>query len=62
MKTYFKSLVLLSIFIVAYGFVVPSLIAMKDSLNVITGFVVAAVIPVVLFTLFKSFFTKKERK
>lgn len=45
-----------------YGFLVPSLISMRDTVAVISGFALALTAPPCLFAIFKGIFVTKEKK
>lgn len=61
MPIYLKVLVILAIIVFTYAFLTPTLISMRDSVAVIGGFIIAALMPIVILALIKFFFLKKER-
>ncbi|MGL9719958.1 hypothetical protein [Symbiopectobacterium sp.] len=62
LKVYTRLVAILTIAALVYGFLVPALISMKDTVAVISGFVLAFTTPPCLFALFKGLLMTKEKK
>ncbi|HDI3023786.1 TPA: hypothetical protein PL523_004351 [Cronobacter turicensis] len=56
MKDYLRIVMALVITVVVYGLMVPSLISMKDTGAVITGFALAFLTPPFIYSLYKGIF------
>lgn len=61
-RIYIRLVITLAIAALVYGFLVPSLISMKDTVAVLSGFALALTAPPWLFAIFKSIFITKEKK
>lgn len=61
-RIYTRLVITLTIAALVYGFLVPSLVSMKDSVAVISGFLLALATPPCLFAIFKGIFIIKEKK
>ncbi|MBG6243534.1 MAG: hypothetical protein EKE20_17840 [Candidatus Symbiopectobacterium sp. Dall1.0] len=61
-RIYIRLVISLTIAALVYGFLVPTLISMKDTVAVISGLVLAFTTPPCLFALFKSLLMTKEKK
>ncbi|EPG6439463.1 hypothetical protein GZZ44_16400 [Klebsiella aerogenes] len=61
-RIYIRLAITLVIAALVYGFLVPSLISMRDTVAVISGFALALTAPPCLFAIFKGIFVTKEKK
>ncbi|WP_108389750.1 hypothetical protein [Klebsiella aerogenes] len=61
-RIYIRLAITLVIAALVYGFLVPSLISMRDTVAVISGFALAITAPPCLFAIFKGIFVTKEKK
>ncbi|HBS5779185.1 TPA: hypothetical protein MBD98_004274 [Klebsiella aerogenes] len=61
-RIYIRLTITLVIAALVYGFLVPSLISMRDTVAVISGFALALTAPPCLFAIFKGIFVTKEKK
>jgi hypothetical protein len=61
-STYTRLVIILTLAALIYGYLVPSLISMKDTVAVLSGFALALTAPPCLFAIFKGIFVIKEKK
>ncbi|HBY9793029.1 Uncharacterised protein [Klebsiella pneumoniae] len=61
-RIYIRLTITLVIAALVYGFLVPSLISMRDTVAVISGFALALTAPPCLFAIFKGIFVTKGKK
>ncbi|EFN7270383.1 TPA: hypothetical protein ACIYS6_003151 [Escherichia coli] len=61
-RIYIRLVITLVIAALVYGFLVPSLISMKDTVAVLSGFALALSAPPCLFVIFKGIFATKDKK
>ncbi|EPD5586537.1 hypothetical protein ACSBY8_002196 [Escherichia coli] len=62
MNIYFKIVISLAIISCIYGLIVPTLISMKDTVAVISGFALACLTPPCICAIYKGLsFTKDKR-
>lgn len=61
-RIYPRLVITLAIAALVYGFLVPSLVSMKDTVAVLSGFALSLTAPPCLFAIFKGIFITKEKK
>lgn len=63
MRTYLIVLAIVAVAAISYGFVVPSLVSMRDTFAVVGGFVVALVVaPSAMWSMAKRIVKREESK